>query len=622
MRGRRLSTVAALAAFAVILTLSPGDARDARDVRAVSEQTRQTTSPQRHALSSLHGWRVVHGHAARVGGSHARTTRSLIRLRWNGHGHDVRMISRTGARVAASRNRVYTGRMQVAARHGHRLARLQIREWRHGHLVRVTQGHRVRLGRHFRTLVVSSRPHAAGRRIGLALVIQHPRRKDRVVVGGASLSGRWSPRGGATHGRAPTDPGTPAGSTIGAFAIASNQEGVLGDTSKYAYIVTLGEAVRDHNLVEKAHRANPKTKVLLYLDPAVTRRRTCPSGQTFASYTAESFVVGVDYCWIKQNGHLDWILRDRAGNLAEYTDYDGLLPLDMANTAYQREFARNAVKVARAGGWDGIYLDDVNTVPGHGLSTLYRSGTAMSPSTYGNHTVGFMKNLPGLLSQLGGGSLLRAANVFTDPWTSTGTDQGLAIASTLDLYMREHQAQWLGDGGDCGPYQPMLPTDTTNFMKYARKVGDTGAHTAGVEYGGNGTAHDRQMMAFSRATWLLGWDGKPGSAFFFRPCGATDPADPIWTTELGTPTSAVRTLDEGSFVMPADPSWAQPAHVYRRDFTRGMVLLNEMPRSYTVPLDGTYRTSDGRTVSGSYTLPSGPANGLSGTAVLLTRVGS
>jgi hypothetical protein len=160
-------------------------------------------------------------------------------------------------------------------------------------------------------------------------------------------------------------------------------------------------------------------------------------------------------------------------------------------------------------------------------------------------------------------------------------------------------------------------------------VDGTGAHYSGIEYGAQdkSTSANQAMMAVTRASFLLAWDGKPGSAIFYRPCGASDPFDQAWTSDLGVPTAPMTTVTHQTVHTPNDPTWDQTVSIFERDFTNGKVYFNELAAPYTIKLDGTYRTQTGQVVSGTYTLPGAVyANnstgnlGQSASAVLLTRV--
>jgi len=231
----------------------------------------------------------------------------------------------------------------------------------------------------------------------------------------------------------------------------------------------------------------------------------------------------------------------------------------------------------------------------------------------------------------GGASLTFAANVFADPWDPTASAQALSIAKSLDLYNKEHQAQWTV-GLSCGPFKAMEPNEVNEIMDFARRIQNTGASYSAIDYGGGPlTDRDRQVMTFGRSMFLLGWNGNPGAAYFYRPCGSVDAADTRWTTDLGAPVATVETLRTEKVRLPGQ-SWDQDAKVLKRDFALGMVLQNQLPFPVTIPLDGTYKTQDGRTVSGSITIPgatwfkAGPSwsqpaeQGLPGGAALLTRI--
>ncbi len=539
-----------------------------------------------------------------------------------------RNVGLTGkSRRTSQAGQRYQASAHVAAANAHmvgRRARLVVREVDGNRVVSRKTSRTLTLKHRFRDLSTRFSAKRSGNRLEVTIEMLSPRRGDAVHADDIRLEAVVAGAGGTRAG----------GPVNGLLSITLGQEEHWGDTARYGTMVVYGwEADKIAAIKQK----NPGTRVLMYVEAGATQlRNDCGSVNDPASFQVERASWGVDMCWLLAHNHADWILRNSAGGYAEFSDYAGFLLMDTANPEFARQWAKNMVQAARSLGFDGVWADDVNTRFGHGLSNIRRqtaSGLATVTETqYGDGTVSWARTVRATMDSLpGGAALTLAANVFADPWDPTQSRQGLQIAAQLDLYNKEHQAQWTV-GLSCGPFKAMEPNEINEIMQYARDIQATGASYSAVDYGGAPlTDRDRQVMAFGRSMFLLGWDGQAGSSHFYRPCGSVDPADPRWMTDLGTPTGAVETL-RTEWVRLPNQSWDQKAHLLKRSFALGLVLQNQLPFAVTVPLDGTYKTQDGRTVSGSITLPgatwfkAGPSwsqpadQGLPGGAALLTKL--
>jgi hypothetical protein len=277
--------------------------------------------------------------------------------------------------------------------------------------------------------------------------------------------------------------------------------------------------------------------------------------------------------------------------------------VDIGEPELRAEWVRTVVPEVRADGFDGVYLDDVNTHPGHARDGALARYTDQQ---YGTAMTGFVTDVGATLRDAG---LLSMANVAVDPWRPWQVDDAVAMAGSLDVVAKEF---WSHYQPSCsvqygtvftrpGSYDPAtggIDPDLAVELAYAQRVQAAGARLAGIDYD---QAGDAARMSYGRATFLLAWDGRPGSAYVNRPaaapdaqgrCAAVDPAEPSWTVELGVPTG------------PASTTGA----VWSRTFTGGLVLVDPSPTATaTVPLTGSYRAQDGRLMRGTVTLAPGSA---------------
>jgi hypothetical protein len=319
--------------------------------------------------------------------------------------------------------------------------------------------------------------------------------------------------------------------------------------------------------------ANPNTKVLAYMEAPVTHAQSCSGTNPPAYAPHDSF--GINYCYATAY-HPEWFLTNSSGQRLTYSDYPSYSVMDIGSASYQSTWAANAIAAARADGFDGIYLDDVNTYPGHGIDGQIAKYTDQA---YGQAMINFVTAVG---DQLRSHGLLASANLSANPWVTWQRSDALAIAAHLTVVNREHYSRW---GDICGPFSERFNTTANNGtppidveLAYDQALQATGAYLTGIDYGYTQTgAADVATMAYGRALFLLAWDGRPGSAYIFRPCGTVDPANPAWTVNIGTPAGATTLLSSG---------------LYERVYSAGLVVLNPSrgtSLSFSVPAG--YQTS-------------------------------
>ena len=375
----------------------------------------------------------------------------------------------------------------------------------------------------------------------------------------------------------------PSASSLGLLAIGTGQEQHLGDVRRYKYVILQSWHA---DIVTSIHTRSPSTKVLTYLEGAATQFQTCSSNAP-TSY-AQWNSAPINYCWIVAH-HPDWLLRDRAGRIIRFVDYPSLVAVDVANKAYQALWMHNAMALAHQGGYAGVYFDDVSMAPTHGMAgqmakyTDQQYGEAMSSfgSIVGDH--------------LRAAGFLAVANTGVDPWVAWQSAAALRMAPHLSMMVREFSVHW---GGECGSQSPVFTDPSSNgdpdlstIHSFRIAVERLGTAIGGIDYSsGQLSASDLATMQYGRASFLLTWNGRLGSAYFFRTCGTVDPANPAWTIDPGTPVGAM----EGSQGM-----WSRP-------FSRGLVLLNPSPTqtvTYHLPSSVVYRDIHRNIVTGLITMP-------------------
>jgi Hypothetical glycosyl hydrolase family 15 len=344
--------------------------------------------------------------------------------------------------------------------------------------------------------------------------------------------------------------------TVGGYALNNTQDTpLLGNTAGYQSVVLQDYMYAD---IARIKATNPNTKVMAYENAAITQ------GPNSCQYD-KHMAAGVSYCYANAY-HPEWFLLDRSGHRVVYADYPSYFAMDIGNPAYQSAWLKAVVSQDKRDGFDAVWLDDVNTHPGHGLDGTLQK---YSDNQYGNAMARFIAAVaPGLRAN----GLLVDANVGVDPWNGAEMSKARAMAPYLSALNREFLVRW-----SSGPlFSDGLWRSTLDFMD---TINATGTPITAICYG---ELSDTRAMRYFRATFLLGWSGLAGSAIFYRPTENTDPWSPEWTTDIGSPTDARYPVGTG----------------WRRDFTGGTVVVDPSSRaSQTFALGGKYIMPDGSAVT-------------------------
>lgn len=357
---------------------------------------------------------------------------------------------------------------------------------------------------------------------------------------------------------------TPPSAGISAMALDSGQQNYLGDTGRYKYIILQDYMYQS---IPAIKAANPNTKILAYKNVAGTN-----NGCQYDDHRSS----GVSYCFAKTN-HPEWFLKDSSGNPFPFCDYNYLYWMDIGNIAYQTEWLNDVTANLKADGFDGVFADDVNTHPGHCMDgNQLRQYTDIQ---YGQAMQAFIAKVsPGLKAN----GLLVVGNVSADPWTSSQENIALAIAPNLTAFFREHFMRW---GNTNALFSDAM---WLSVMQQMDSVSANGSYLANTYSGTTDTA----AMRYTRASFLLAWNGDSSSAFQYHAGCQCDNYNAEWTVDIGTPLAARY----------------QTGGAWRREFTGGTAIVNpSSTQTITVSLGGTYTDAAGVSYT-SVTL--GPTTGI------------
>lgn len=355
-------------------------------------------------------------------------------------------------------------------------------------------------------------------------------------------------------------------STVAQIAFGNGQDAYLGHTGGSLYV-----EINDYEYgrVGAIHGANSSTKVLVYAEAQTEGPSSCQY-DTHPSW-------GISYCFANAN-HPEWFLLDRNGQRVQYTD-NGYYEMDLGSTTYQQAWAANEIALARRDGFNGVDMDDVNLAPAHGTDGALAK---YSDAQYEATVQAFVAVVSRELRAAG---LTVSANVGNaDPWDGNALAESEQMASNLSIYNHEFWLRWQ-EGTPL-----MNGAEWLASIHMQESIEATGTAFTALTYG---SINDVTAMRYARASFLLGWNGRAGSALIYRPDpDVVDPYSPDWTTNVGTPSGARFAVGVG----------------WRRDFSGGTVLVNPSgSASQTFELGGTYRMPDGSVVS-AVTL--GPTSGL------------
>ena len=341
----------------------------------------------------------------------------------------------------------------------------------------------------------------------------------------------------------------------------------LDDGTRYTYVILHSwEADR----IAQLKSSNPNLKALEYKDASLTASYSCKNGVDDALIP-----TGVGYCYSDKN-HPEWFLTDPAGNRIQSCSWSSLWLMDVGNASYQQAWLDNVATEAKARGFDGVMLDDVNqSQTGH----LCGRTIAKYPQA-----ADFTAAMSSFMAKVGRGlssrGLLVMPNIFiANWWDSSGIAAWDTFLSNSSGAVQEYFTKWGTDSGqwftDDGGYH----NDWTSRQEFLRRTQAAGKIFVGLTYA---PSTDLRSMRYARASFLADWNGGP-SALSFEPTTPEqqDPYNSLWTKDLGSPLGAKYRV----------------GLAWRRDFSGGVIVVNPSTSQQTVGLGGTFSTLSGQLVT-------------------------
>ena len=283
-------------------------------------------------------------------------------------------------------------------------------------------------------------------------------------------------------------------------------------------------------------KKHPGITILMYKDAsAVVKEAESATGR---------FPAGMGYDWVAAE-HPSWFLRDRTGQIIEWSDWRGLYPMDIADRGYQQTWSRNVLAELRAHQWDGVMMDDVLTILSH--DTVGNRVSTRIPDNNAQYaaTTSFLSYVAPEIRRAG---YLAVPNLSIewDNWKKTLTEWTPYVSG----WENEHFTNWPGQNGRFVGADWRWKFDAARWLA-ARKV-----PLLAVTYG---PTSDRVGQVYHRATWLLSWNGRTGASVYVPDELAASHWLPAATRSVGRPL--------GPAVERADGTWT-------RRFARGVVVVN------------------------------------------------
>lgn len=351
--------------------------------------------------------------------------------------------------------------------------------------------------------------------------------------------------------------------STGALRICSGCPAAGGDLARYGYVILNSW---DAPLLPALKAANPGLKVLVYKNLSFAVASGCTAGvdNPFQS-------TGVGYCDTNAN-HPEWFLRDSTGQRIASANFPDAWLMDVGNPAYQARWLANVSADLRAGGWDGVFMDDTNTTMGWHLNgrmiASYPTDAAWQAATRS-----MLANVGPALAASG---FLSVPNLYA-PWLADYDAQAtwrdwihFTSGAAQEYYTKRGTTSsgWFAGG------------DWTFRQQFQAITEQAGKIFIGITYAPKG---DTASMKYARANFLLFDEPAAGGALIFEASDpeAQDPYASQWTSGVGSPVGAR----------------FQVGAAWRRNYAGGTVIVNPSASPVTVQLEQPYILDNGTSTS-------------------------
>lgn len=299
------------------------------------------------------------------------------------------------------------------------------------------------------------------------------------------------------------------------------------------------------------HAANPRVRVLAHKNMTMIMSKG----------RAPTSATGV---W-SERARAAWYLHSaRTGARLRSRGWPYLYLADPGDPAYRRRWIANVIPQVKRGGFDGVFIDDVNaTTEGHWPQADVREYT----SAY-SYQVVTQRMLARVSSALHANGLLAVPN-FGAFGTGGYDPIYLEWLRHADGALVEHFVKWSGTGSSRARGYVPEPVWETQLQR-VKDVEARGKFLLLFTAAPNGV---RRAARYGYATALLGGAGR---TFFDQGTGRSESSYREYEYRLGSPLG---------------PEARDPNGVHRRYFRCGLALVNPTPEGKLVAFGGAYSGS-------------------------------
>jgi hypothetical protein len=287
--------------------------------------------------------------------------------------------------------------------------------------------------------------------------------------------------------------------------------------------------------------------------------------------------TGVPYAVARRRG---WLLRDTAGNLLVNRSYPSNYVADVGDPAYQHEWLDRVSRILRRDGDNGVFLDDVIV----DLAPLAGTEAAKYPTArqWAKAQLSFVRTVGDGLRARGYYVLVNASAYVPNSQAANNGSGTLAWWRRLAPHVN----------GLCNEYYQETSNGSDTLRTYGTAWSQSwggwqhlmaATQSLGKDFFGlaRGPAGDARRMTYTRASFLLDWNGR-GGAFVYQPDDQQDPWNGAWTRDIGRPVA--------------------PKHrvgvAWLRRYSSGIALVNpDASRTQRIELGRSYVGPDGKPVS-------------------------
>ena len=266
-----------------------------------------------------------------------------------------------------------------------------------------------------------------------------------------------------------------------------------------------------------------------------------------------------------------WMLRDLTGQPIHSRFYASDYYANIASASFRKRVVSNLLAAIKNTRFDGFFFDEIGPLY---YNYLGNPVYANAPSPTFPDNASFQRAIQGFMDYVGPSIKSQGLYVGINGAVSAGSD-GIqttawweAVGKDVDgLSVEFFEMDGNGKTLRANP-------DYTNQLKIV-----DAAQNQGKDFyaGMSGSASETAKMMYGKAAFLLKWNGRGGG--FYWHLSTSDPWNPAWTTDIGTPSGAMYAVGGG----------------WRRNYSAGTVIVNPSAASaQTFNLGASYTTQPAR----------------------------